>query len=126
VSLPTARKMIEKEDKEFDALFEMVESALGSSRGRAAVENTTIYLRNQLNINGFNSVRATEVYSMTIDNVMWTFLKDNPSRRIIYSYYRSSRINQEFGKQLTDIFTGNGSIRDQRPVRARFRWLLGS
>lgn len=109
-----------------DALDALVQSALKLPQAREAIADATSYLITLLEKNSFNSKRATEVYVIAIDNAVWLSIKKLTMRDSLYRDYKTSGLGKAYGQALTDTFTKDGAIPDQRPARQNFRWLLGS
>lgn len=115
------------DEKTASYLNEMLLSAIKAPDGHLAIANATSHLWDLAETNRFNSERAKEVFAIAIDNAMWSYLKSTPCGSLMYRDYKASCLGPQHALRLTNEFTRNGAlIPDQRPVRKRFRWLLGA
>jgi hypothetical protein len=104
----------------------MIEEAIQSPAGQLRVIGTREYLISSVVAQKFNRERATEVFAMEVDNLVWIFLRDVPHRRAIYRDYRASRLRDEFSSLLANEFVEQSGVTDQRPARKWLRFLLGA
>src|SRR5208337_1206609 len=110
------------DDQTLSVFDEMLRSSLETPHGREAIADARIYLWDLVETNRFNSERAKEVFTIAIDKLMWSCLKGTPISVQMYQDYKASCLGSKYAVQLTNRFTRDGLIKDQRPVRKHFRW----
>ena len=73
----------------------------------------------------FNTERAIQVMTFTVDNAVWADVKRAKEGRSIYRAYKASGLGPIVGKELAYAFITEMGFKDQRSPRKWLRFLLG-
>jgi hypothetical protein len=104
----------------------VIAMALTMPEGERRLDDARQYLLRMVERGRFNTERAIEVMTFTVDNAVWADVKRAKDGRRTYRDYKTSGLGLVVGTDLAYRFIAESGARNQRPTRTWFRYLLGA
>jgi hypothetical protein len=94
--------------------------------GKRQLDSARDYLTRMATRGCFNTERAIEVMTMTVDNAVWKDVRSQKNGRLVYHDYKASGLGPIVGKELAERLIREIGATDQRATRRWLRFLLGA